>query len=195
MPNKKAERRAAKKGINLEAHRAEAKARKENRRKANEEKVAKIMNDPTVNSQLHEAIRGSESFGDLWNNPMVRAAREQMTPEQVEQYERLGREMYGTLDFENISESKAQDDMDAEKYIVSALNSGLRPCDLEEHERDFMATRHGEAWFERFGGYGQPLADATNNDVNTARRNNEDAFLRAFGVERVDLQKELGGNL
>lgn len=193
MPSKKAMRKAAAKGTTVEARRAEADSRAAERKAAQEAKVERMMNDPTVNSQLHEAIRNTESFNDLWDNPMVREARKNMTPEQLEQYERLGREMYGTLDFENVSESKVQDDIDAVKYIESALRAGLRPCDLEDNEKTFMENRYGENWYERYGGWGEPLPGATADDVATARRSNEDSFLRHFGGTRVNLQEELGG--
>lgn len=193
MPSKKAERKAASRGVDIETHRDQADSRREARREANEAKAEQIYNDPVLNQQLREAISESRTFNDLWDNPMVRAARAQMTPDQIAQYERLGREMYGTIDFENINESKAQDDVDALEYIESALKSGLKPCDLDETEKNFMENQFGEQWYERYGGYGCPLPDASNDDITTARKTREDDFLRQFGGERIDFVKELGG--
>lgn len=193
MPSKKAERKAASRGTDALTHRAQAKEREDSRREAREAKAKEIYDDPVINRQLREAVSQSESFEDLWDNPMVRAARAQMTPEQIEQYERIGREMYGTIDFENINESKAIDDTDALEYIESALRSGLRPCDLEENERNFMENEYGEQWYERYGGYGCPLPSASADEAITARKERENAFLRSFGGERIDFIKELGG--
>ena len=38
--------------------------------------------------------------GDLFTNPMVEAARAQMSEEDRKHYEKIGEEMYGNMDFE-----------------------------------------------------------------------------------------------
>ena len=38
---------------------------------------------------------------DLWDNPMIKKAMENMSPEQLEQYKMLGESMYGNIDFNN----------------------------------------------------------------------------------------------
>jgi hypothetical protein len=190
MPSKKSERKAASKGTTVSQHRDESKQRSDARHEANEAKIARVFNDQETTQQLMDAVNNSESFNDLWNNPMIRAAREQMTPEQIAQYERIGREMYGTLDFENINESKASEDDESLRYIEAALRSGLKPCDLEEVEKDFMKSVYGDNWYDRYGGYGQPLPGAAS--IDDIKRT-QDNFLRLFGGERMDMIKELGG--
>ena len=37
--------------------------------------------------------------GDLFNNPMVKAALASMTPEQIENYKKIGEKMYGNFKF------------------------------------------------------------------------------------------------
>lgn len=187
MPSKKSERKAAAMGTSVEERRQS----KESREKSNESKMEEILNDSETVNNLQSAIQSSESFDDLWNNPMVRSARAQMTPEQIENYERLGREMYGTVDFENITESKAQDDFDALEYIEASLRSGLRPCDLDNDEKAFMESQYGETWYEQYGGYGCPLEGTSIEDIMNARKKREESFLQHFGGERLNLINEL----
>ena len=194
MPSKKSERKAAAKGTTAEARREQKQERDNARHEAHARAATAQPQPPTdPTQQLVQAVQQSQSFDDLWDNPMVRAARAQMTPEQIAEYERLGRQMYGTVDFENVDRDLENEEMNALEYIETALRSGLRPCDLDENEQKFMEDAYGEAWYEQYGGFGKPLPGAELENVLDARKKNEDAFFRAFGGKRFDLVKELDG--
>jgi hypothetical protein len=89
---------------------------------------------------------------DLFDNPMVNAAREAMPEEQKKQYEIIGKEMYGCIDFEksqvlnNMPEPMKQ----AVLYIEQGLNSGLHPDYLDEDEVKLMCEAYGENWKQKF---------------------------------------------
>jgi len=90
---------------------------------------------------------------DLFNNPMVTKALEAMTPEQREEYRRIGEEMYGTVHFED---SKILNNMpppmaEALAYVEVGLKSGLAPADMEPDEIALMENAHGKEWYTKYG--------------------------------------------
>lgn len=95
-----------------------------------------------------------EEKNDLFNNPMVEAARKALTPEQIEEYKRMGEYMYNSIDYKNavagtqVRESKEEDLI---LYASEALKSGGDPYDLTEPELQALTNTYGEKWYERFG--------------------------------------------
>lgn len=91
---------------------------------------------------------------DLFNNPMVEAARKMMTPEQLEEYKRVGEYMYNN-DVYKVSEIgskvKESDNSDLILYATQALKSGGSPYDLSGAELRALIDVYGENWYERFG--------------------------------------------
>ena len=73
----------------------------------------------------------------LFNNPMVDAAKKALTPEQLEDYKRMGEYMYNSIDYKNavmdpkVKETKEEDFV---MYAVQALKAGGDPNDLTEPE-------------------------------------------------------------
>lgn len=94
------------------------------------------------------------SGNDLFNNPMVEAAKKAMTPEQREEYKRIGEYMYNT-DIYKIKEVgsrvKEANEEDLVIYATQALQSGLDPLDLSQEELRAMINIYGENWYERYG--------------------------------------------
>ena len=91
-------------------------------------------------------------MADLFDNPMVKAARESMTPEQIAEYQEKGKAMYNTVEFENntiIGDDDPLEDFIA--YISVGLNSGLHPMELETDEKLAMSNKYGSEWYKRFG--------------------------------------------
>ena len=72
--------------------------------------------------------------GNLFDNPMVRAAREKMTPEQIAEYKRQGEHMYGDIDYTKTYDPFEEKLKQSAIYIISGLKSGLRPNQLSEDE-------------------------------------------------------------
>lgn len=90
---------------------------------------------------------------DLFDNPMINAARKALSEEDKKRYETIGKEMYNTIDFET---SKVLNNMpppmqEAVLYVEEGLKSGLLPKDLEDDEKVLMKEAYGEKWYVRFG--------------------------------------------
>lgn len=86
---------------------------------------------------------------DLFNNPMVKAAKDAMTPEILENYKRLGESMYKDIDFENGTIQNIIDD--SIKKLDCVLKSGLHPSMLSDDEKKLLNEEIGEKWYEKYG--------------------------------------------
>lgn len=91
---------------------------------------------------------------DLFNNPMIEAAKQAMTPEQIEDYKRIGEYMYNSVDYKStvvpgvaIREAKTDDLL---LYAVQALRSGGDPKDLTKDEINALSMAYGDKWYESF---------------------------------------------
>ena len=91
---------------------------------------------------------------DLFNNPMVEAAKKSMTPEQLEEYKRVGEYMYNN-DVYKVSEIgskvKQPENSDLILYATQSLKSGGSPHDLSGAELRALIDVYGDNWYERFG--------------------------------------------
>jgi hypothetical protein len=90
---------------------------------------------------------------NLFDNHMVRQALSAMTPEQVEEYKRIGEKMYNTIDF---NDGKVIQEMEppfseAVAYIEMGLTSGLLPTDLEDNDIQVMEEVYGKEWYKKYG--------------------------------------------
>jgi len=91
---------------------------------------------------------------DVFNNPMVENAKKMLTPEQIEEYKKIGEYMYSndTLkEIENKSFDKVNNDEYILRYASEALNSGLSPLDLTQTELETLKKIYGDNWYEKFG--------------------------------------------
>ena len=91
---------------------------------------------------------------DLFNNPMVESARKAMSPEQQEEYKRIGEYMYNN-DVYKVNEigSKVKEAGNADLilYATEALKSGGNPNDLSGAELRALIDIYGDRWYEKFG--------------------------------------------
>lgn len=91
---------------------------------------------------------------DLFDNPMVNAAKKALTPEQLDEYKRIGEYMYNNVDYKNAvvgSQVRESKDEDLILYATEALKSGGDPKDLTEAELQAFCKIYGDNWYERFG--------------------------------------------
>ena len=97
---------------------------------------------------------------DLFNNPMINAAKKALNPEQVEEYKRIGEYMYNSQNYQ-IAETGSKVTEPTEEnlflYAVEAMKSGLNPMDLSDGELRSLIRFYGERWYEKF--------DYTENEV------------------------------
>lgn len=90
-------------------------------------------------------------MSDLFNNPLVEAAKKSMSPEELEEYKKIGEYMFRDMNFEK-KEVKIQPNFDeAADYLSEAIKSGLHPSMMEDNEKCVMEQVHGDKWWEKFG--------------------------------------------
>jgi hypothetical protein len=86
---------------------------------------------------------------DLFNNPMVSSAKNAMTPEQIDDYKRIGEYMYNNVDYKNISMVSEAKEADIVLYASEALKSGLDPKELTKQEIEALERTYGDKWYEK----------------------------------------------
>lgn len=89
---------------------------------------------------------------DLFNNPMVEAAMKALTPEQKEEYKRIGEYMFSTdyLQTEKKREDDKENPDDILRYADEALKAGLDPMDLSKKEVQLLTDMRGPKWYEEY---------------------------------------------
>ena len=108
---------------------------------------------------MTEAKKQDYNDCNLFDNPMVKQARENMSKEEIDRYQRIGEDIYANVDFENnvvLEEGNVINTLTPEmqegiRYIKHQLESGLHPSALEEHEKIFMADALGKEWYLKYG--------------------------------------------
>lgn len=84
---------------------------------------------------------------------MIDAARKAMTPEQIEEYKKVGEYMYNSVNYrisEIGSQVKESSEEDLILYATEGLNSGLDPYDLSQEELRALINVYGEEWYNMF---------------------------------------------
>jgi|LauGreDrversion4_2_1035121.scaffolds.fasta_scaffold1278404_1 hypothetical protein len=98
-----------------------------------------------------------QKHGALFNNPMVERARKAMSPEQLKEYEEIGKYMYDNTKFETINAinpncpNMTGDMLDALDYIDVSIRSGQHISTLEDNEKMILKEAYGEKWYEKYG--------------------------------------------
>lgn len=82
----------------------------------------------------------------LFDNPMVKQARQALTKEQKERYQEYGEMLLKRFDNHGKQMDITDNVGDVLLDIESALRSGLTPDDLEENEQQFMENIKGKDW-------------------------------------------------
>lgn len=91
--------------------------------------------------------------GDLFDNPMIKLAKQAMTEDQLELYKNIGEEMYGTINFE---ESEVTNNIpipmaNAIIYIEESIRSGQHISTLEDNEKTLLESSFGPEWYKKYG--------------------------------------------
>lgn len=83
-----------------------------------------------------------------------KSACSSLTPEQIEEYKKMGEYMYNNNDYNiNMTGSKIKppQEQDLLAYAIQGLNAGLEPNMLSGPEIQALTAVYGERWFEKFG--------------------------------------------
>lgn len=86
---------------------------------------------------------------DLFNNPFVKAAKESMSLQQIENFKKMGEKYFSAWDFDKGNPEEILDVAVAE--LSEAIKSGLHPSDLEENDIAILSAKLGKDWYTRFG--------------------------------------------
>jgi hypothetical protein len=91
---------------------------------------------------------------DLFNNPMVESAKQKMTPEQLEEYKRVGEYMFKDMGKFHTeiqgAKLKAPKTEDLVAYALEAVKAGGDPKDLTDDELRGIIETYGEKWYEKY---------------------------------------------
>ena len=89
---------------------------------------------------------------DLFNNPMIDNALKALSPEDVNNYQKIGEYMFGHVDFETSKHYTPNQPPTAEiiGYIEEGLKSGLHPKELNEEELKLLVDTYGEEWYKKY---------------------------------------------
>lgn len=87
------------------------------------------------------------------NPHLYELAKNSMSKEELEYYEKIGKEMYESIDYENSTVLNQPDEplIESVAYIKEAVKSGLHPSYLTEDERKVMEEWKGPEWYTYFG--------------------------------------------
>lgn len=103
--------------------------------------------------KVDKSSKNTNSYIDLFDNPMVDAAKKNLSQEDIERFKHLGEQFYNNIDFVT---GKSNDGNlpnqwnECLAYIDEALKSGLQPTDLEEDEINFIKNMHGDDWYQKW---------------------------------------------
>lgn len=90
--------------------------------------------------------------GSLWDNPMVRAARNALSKEDIEKYKKIGEDYFNSVNFETSEVNNSHDPMhEVVNYIESMIQSGLHISDLTKDEAFMMSEIYGDEWYKKYG--------------------------------------------
>lgn len=92
-----------------------------------------------------------KSSFDLFDNPMVTAAKKSMSPRSLERYKKLGESMYGGINFtESKVDNRPEPMVEALAYIEESLKSGLHPSMLDDNEKAILLDAYGKEWYKKW---------------------------------------------
>jgi hypothetical protein len=120
--------------------------RKQNVKKTNDEKTHKEQIAPATMQEMKKYLQDQ-----LFNNEMIKQARESMTPEQLEEYKKKGEEFFANVDFEDKDGNTIPPVESACAYITEGLKSGMHPSYLDDDEKRVMEEIYGKEWYKKWG--------------------------------------------
>lgn len=88
----------------------------------------------------------------LWNNDMVKAAMNQLSPEDLQKYKEIGEAIYKDVDYEKSEIKNIPAPMsEALAYVEESLKSGLHPSMLDDNEKEVLKGYYGDDWYKKWG--------------------------------------------
>ncbi len=86
------------------------------------------------------------------NQDLFNMAKDSVSATDMERYEKIGKEMYGSIDYDTSQILNNPDLLlESTSYIMEALKSGLHHSYLTERECTVMKESYGEDWIKKLG--------------------------------------------
>lgn len=89
----------------------------------------------------------------LWDNPMVTAAKNSMSKEELDRYQKLGESLFKDIDFTSSKVNEQNDESffaESVAYISESLKSGLHPSMLTDSEKSILEDFYGKEWYTKW---------------------------------------------
>jgi len=93
----------------------------------------------------------TQQRNDLFDNPMVREARKNMTQEEIDSLAKKGEDIFANDITIMGTENDETNSKEVLEQLKLMLKSGLHPSYLSRDEKDFLKNYIGEKWYEDFG--------------------------------------------
>jgi hypothetical protein len=90
---------------------------------------------------------------DLFDNPMTRNIMKQLSVEEIDQYKKIGQELYGSINFEKseiLNNTPPFISNESIAYVLEGIKSGLHPKDLTTDETNLLKEVYGDEWYLKF---------------------------------------------
>jgi len=85
----------------------------------------------------------------LFDNPMFQQMKQSLSKEDQEKYDKIGKELYETVNLE--TNEIEQESIDVIAQLGIMLRSGLHPSYLTYEEKQFLENYLGKTWYLEFG--------------------------------------------
>jgi hypothetical protein len=90
---------------------------------------------------------------NLFDNPMVRKAKESMTPAQQLHFQEIGRQYYGRINFDNFQPEPVEPNRELSLECLQldlCLRVGKDPETLTDYEKSVLVEHYGSNWRARY---------------------------------------------
>jgi hypothetical protein len=112
-------------------------------------KSLKNNNKKNNTATTTNTANNKKQYDPLFDNPMVQKARESMSEEDRKRYDKIGEEMYNTINFETGVPDETIDEV--LQQLKSMLESGIHPSYLTYEEKNFLEHYTGKEWYKEYG--------------------------------------------
>lgn len=89
-----------------------------------------------------------QKYDPLFDSPLVEQFKESLTSKELTKYEKIGNDLYNTVNFETGETDQTMNDVF--EQLKAMLESGLHPSFLTYEEKAFMENYLGKEWYKEF---------------------------------------------
>lgn len=115
---------------------------------------------------------------DIFDTTITEIAKKALSPEQLEEYKKIGEYIFNTTDYKTVEMGSKVNDKPTETdilfYASEALKSGGDPRDLSNKEIQVLTNFYGDKWYENFGFQKEDIRelvlDIVNNRTTISRK-------------------------